>query len=80
MIVRRGFGDIACPMSGLVELRKMQQLEEKNRKLKQLVADLLLDKVMLQDVIRSKRQGLVCLPRITSEHIDGTDRREWARR
>ena len=32
----------------------MKQLEEENRKLKQLVADLSLDKVMLQDVIRSK--------------------------
>jgi len=39
---------------GVVELRRMKQLEEENRKLKQLVADLSLDKVMLQDVIRSK--------------------------
>lgn len=39
---------------GLAELRRMKQLEEENRKLKQLVADLSLDKVMLQDVIRSK--------------------------
>ncbi len=39
---------------GVAELRKMKQLEEENRKLKQLVADLSLDKVMLQDVIRSK--------------------------
>ncbi len=39
---------------GVVELRRLKQLEEENRKLKQLVADLSLDKVMLQDVIRSK--------------------------
>ena len=39
---------------GVTELRRLKQLEEENRKLKQLVADLSLDKVMLQDVIRSK--------------------------
>ena len=39
---------------GVAELRQLKQLEEENRKLKQLVADLSLDKVMLQDVIRSK--------------------------
>ena len=30
----------------------MRQLEEENRKLKQLFADLSLDKVILQDVLR----------------------------
>ena len=39
---------------GVVELRRLRQLEEENRKLKQLVTDLSLDKVMLQDVIRKK--------------------------
>ena len=41
---------------GLVvsELRKLKQLEEENRKLKQLVADLSLDKKMLQDVLSKK--------------------------
>ena len=39
---------------GVAELRRLKQLEEENRKLKQLVADLSLDKAMLQDVIRSK--------------------------
>ena len=34
---------------GPSELRKMKQLEEENSKLKRLVADLSLDKVMLQD-------------------------------
>ena len=36
---------------GTSELRKMKMLEEENRKLKRLVADLSLDKVMLQDVL-----------------------------
>lgn len=34
------------------EMRRLKQLEEKNGKLKELVADLSLDKEMLQDVIR----------------------------
>jgi putative transposase len=32
----------------------LRQLEEENRKLKQLVADLSLDKAMLQDVLSKK--------------------------
>ncbi|KFA16019.1 transposase [Xanthomonas vasicola pv. musacearum NCPPB 4392] len=39
---------------GIAELRRLRQLEEENRKLKQLVADLSLDKVMLQDVLSKK--------------------------
>lgn len=39
---------------GVVELRCLRQLEEENSKLKRLVADLSLDKVMLQDVIAKK--------------------------
>ena len=39
---------------GVSELRRLRQLEEENRKLKQLVADLSLDKVMLQDVLAKK--------------------------
>ena len=39
---------------GVSELRRLHQLEEENRKLKQLVADLSLDRVMLQDVLRKK--------------------------
>lgn len=39
---------------GVAELRRLKQLEEENRKLKQLVADLSLDKTMLQDVLRKK--------------------------
>jgi putative transposase len=39
---------------GIAELRRLRQLEEENRTLKQLVADLTLDKHMLQEVIRKK--------------------------
>ena len=39
---------------GVAELRRLKQLEEENRRLKQLVADLALDKVMLQDVLQKK--------------------------
>jgi putative transposase len=39
---------------GVSELRKLRQLEEENRPLKQLVAELSLDKQMLQDVLRKK--------------------------
>ena len=36
------------------DMKKLRQLEEENRKLKQLVADLSLDKIMLQDVLTKK--------------------------
>ena len=39
---------------GPSELRRLRQLEEENTKLKKLVADLSLDKIMLQDVVRRK--------------------------
>ena len=39
---------------GVVEIRRLKQLEEENTKLKRLVADLSLDKTMLQDVLRRK--------------------------
>jgi len=39
---------------GVAEIRRLKQLEDENRKLKQLVADLSLDKTMLQDVLRRK--------------------------
>jgi putative transposase len=39
---------------GVAEVRRLKQLEEENRKLKQLVADLSLDKSMLQDVLSKK--------------------------
>lgn len=46
---KKKFGGMGVP-----ELRRLRQLEEENRQLKQLVADLSLDKQMLQDVIKKK--------------------------
>jgi len=39
---------------GVSELRELKQLREENRKLKQLVADLSLDKSILQEALRKK--------------------------
>ncbi len=39
---------------GPSELRRLRQLEEENHKLKQIVADLSLDKAMLQAVVAKK--------------------------
>ena len=39
---------------GVGELRRVKQLEDENRKLKQLVADLSLDKHILQEVLSKK--------------------------
>ena len=36
------------------EMKRLRQLEEENGNLKKIVADLSLDKAMLQDVIRRK--------------------------
>ena len=60
---------------GVGELRRLRQLEEENAQLKKLVADLSLDKQMLQDVLKksieagpAKKNGqrscfrLPCLP------------------
>lgn len=46
---KRKFGGM-----GVAELRRLKQLEEENRKLKGIVADLTLDKHMLQEVLRKK--------------------------
>ena len=39
---------------GIAELRRVRQLEEENRRLKQVVADLTQDKQMLQEVLQKK--------------------------
>ena len=39
---------------GVAEVRRLKSLEEENKKLKQLVPDLSLDKKMLQDVVQGK--------------------------
>jgi putative transposase len=39
-------------------MKRLKQLEEENGKLKRIVADLALDKEMLQDVVTRKLRGL----------------------
>jgi putative transposase len=39
---------------GVPEIRRLKQLEDENGKLKKLVADLTLDRAMLQDVLKRK--------------------------
>ena len=39
---------------GVTELRRLQQLEDENNRLKRLVADLTLDKHMLSEALRKK--------------------------
>ena len=39
---------------GTTEIRRLRQLEEENSRLKKLVAELSLDKVMLQDILSKK--------------------------
>jgi putative transposase len=46
---RKQYGQMA-----VAEIRRLRQLEEENHKLKQLVADLTLDKVILQEVLAKK--------------------------
>ncbi len=46
---KKKFGDM-----GVSELRRLKSLEEENRRLKSLVADLSLDKQILQDVLSKK--------------------------
>ena len=45
---KRKFGGM-----GVAELQRLRQLEEENKRLKSLVADLTLDKHMLQEVTRA---------------------------
>ena len=46
---KRQFGDL-----GVSEVRELRSLREENRKLKQVVADLTLDKRILQEALRKK--------------------------
>jgi len=46
---RKKFGGL-----GVAEIRRLKQLEDENRRLKQLVADLSLDRALLPDVVRRK--------------------------
>jgi len=46
---KRVYGSLGVP-----ELRELRQLRDENKKLKQLVADLSLDKTILQEAMRKK--------------------------
>ena len=46
---KKRYGDL-----GVTELRELRQLRDENRRLKQAVADLTLDKTILQDAMRKK--------------------------
>lgn len=46
---RKKFGNLAAS-----EVKRLRQLEDENRKLKRLVADLALDKQILQDAVTGK--------------------------
>jgi putative transposase len=48
-IWKKKFGEL-----GASEVRRLRQLEEENLRLKKLVADLTLDKSILQEVIKKK--------------------------
>ena len=48
-IWKKKYGDL-----GASEVRRLRQLEEENLRLKRLVADLTLDKSILQEVIKKK--------------------------
>ncbi len=42
---------------GVTELRRLRKLEEENNRLKQIVADLTLDKQMLQEVLKKTSEA-----------------------
>src|SRR5689334_13057756 len=54
---KKKFGGMGVP-----ELRKLRQLEEENLKLKQLVADLSLDKPILQEVLAKSSKAATQTP------------------
>jgi hypothetical protein len=50
-----GIGErVACDQMGVSELRKSKQLGDENTRLKRLLADLTLDRHILQEVLRKK--------------------------
>ena len=65
------------------ELRRLRQLEEENSRLKQIVADLTLDKQMLQDVLKKSFKSQAAetageravdrLPSLGAEGLRGSD-------
>lgn len=69
---------------GVAEVRRLRVLEEENKKLKQLVADLSLDKQMLLDVLLRKPRSLVnCVNKLgcssgCTVQVSGGHVRNWA--
>ena len=51
---KMGISEATFYNMGVTKLRRLRQLEEENQRLKRLVADLSLDKEMLQEVIKKK--------------------------
>ena len=60
---------------GIAEIRRLKILEEEKRKLKQLVADLSLDKQMLQDILRKKVKACSVRPELVENTRDGASHR-----
>ncbi|KLO61559.1 transposase [Delftia tsuruhatensis] len=58
---KKEFGD-----SGVTELKRLKMLENENAKLKRIVADLTLDKQILQEVVRKKLCRLLRVANTTS--------------
>jgi putative transposase len=58
---------------GPVELRRLRQLEEENAQLKRIVADLTLDKQMLQDVLKKSSEGAAA-PATSEPAVGGVSR------
>jgi transposase-like protein len=59
---------------GLSELRGLRQLREENAKLKRLVADLSLDRQMLQEIVRKKictASGPACVGTLGANDLSG---------
>ena len=63
---------------GPVELRRLRQLEEENAQLKRIVADLTLDKQMLQDVLK-KSSKVSATPAVGKHAATGVSRVRAAR-
>jgi putative transposase len=67
------------PGLGLSELRELRQLREENARLKRLVAELSLDRHMLEEIVQKSckasaaaRAGAVDASRLCSEHAPGS--------
>jgi putative transposase len=60
---------------GVTEIRRLKQLEDENAKLKRVVADLTLDKAVLQDILRKNGEAR----RSTRDHIPSAEGLRYCR-